>query len=930
MPLTDVLGIDGEEGDFTVRLQRNPRYIDPDKCIACGECAAKCPKKVDNEFNVGLDKRRSAHIMYDQTVPLKYAIEEESCIYLQKGKCRACEKVCPADAVDFEQKAVEETIRVGSVILSSGYKAFNPSAYKNYAYAEIPDVITGMEYERLLSASGPCQGHVIRPSDSTEPKKIAWIQCIGSRSINKCDNPYCSNVCCMYAIKQSLVTAEHAHGPDHTQTIFFMDIRAHNKGFEQFYHQAENRGVRMLRARPHSFFPGPDDKGVIAQWVDEAGNAFTEEFDLAILSVGLEAPDSAAELAKAAGIECDRFGFADTQTFDRIYTSRKGIYACGAFEAPKDIPRSVMQAGAAACGATSTLALARGTESKTKTLPPPRDVSGEPPRIGVFLCHCGVNISSVIDLEVLQEYIQALPDVVHVEQNLFSCSQDTHVHLSKVIEEQNLNRVVVAACTPRTHEPLFRETLENAGLNKYLFSMANIRNHGSWVHANDPAAATEKAKDQVRMAVSSVRLQHPLTDVSLGITPAALVIGGGVAGMNAALEIAQQGYEAHLIEKTDTLGGHARNLHLSRGGDVQPYLADLEKRLHAQDGVHIHMNSALQDIDGFVGNFKTTIKKNDAEQEIQHGVIIVATGAKQLTPTGLYGYGDSEKIMTQLEMDKKFLSGDLSPKDINTAVFIQCVGSREPDRPYCSRVCCTHSVEAALHIKQQNPDANVYVLYRDMRSYGQREMFYYQAREAGVIFSRFSLNKRPQVSVEGDDVFVMFHDHILQRDLKVKTDMLSLAAAIVPEGANDVAQMIKTPLTDEGWFAEAHAKLRPVESVTDGVYMAGLAHFPKPLGEAVTQARSAVSSACVLLSQKETTLSGAVANINPGKCVSCGVCWTVCPYGAISPNENNIAVVNEALCKGCGLCCSGCRSGAPDLKGFTNADIMAQVTAMLA
>ena len=931
LPLTEVRKVEGEEGDMTVHLRQSPRYVDPEKCIACGECARKCPKKVPDAFNAGLNTRKAAYILYDQTVPLKYALDAEHCIYLQKGKCGACAKVCPADAIRFDDAPRDLTVRVGSVVLAPGTAVFNPAPYDSYAYSRIPDVITSLEFERLLSASGPCQGHVRRPSDATEPRRIAWLQCVGSRANNRCDNDYCSSVCCMYALKQALVTADHAHGPEHGQAIFFMDVRAHNKSFEEYYQQAQRKGVRTLRARPHSLLPGENNRGVEVSYVDEAGNAHTETFDLMVLSVGLEAPPEARRLADLFRIDLDRWNFAATDPFDPVRTSRNGVYVCGGFQEPKDIPGSVMEASAAAGAATAALAPARGTQAAERALPPQTDVQGEPPRIGVFVCACGINISGVIDVHALADFAATLPGVVYTDNNMFSCSQDTQVLIAEAIRTHRLNRVVVAACTPRTHEPLFRDTLESAGLNKYLFVMANIRNHGAWVHASDPQAATRKAMDQVHMAVASARHLAPLREVELGVTPAALVAGGGVAGMTAALTIAGQGFQVHLVERRPVLGGNARRLRVARGNHpVAPYLAQLEASVRAHEHITLHLESEITAIDGFVGNFVTSLRSGAQETtQVRHGAVVLATGGRGLEPEGLYGYGTHPNIMTHQRIDAGFMDGSLNPARLNTAVFIQCAGSREPHRPYCSRVCCTHTVESALHIKQENPDARVIVLYRDMRTYGQRELLYKAAREAGVIFSRFSLEHRPQVAVRDNAISVTFRDHVLQQDLTVEADLLGLASAIIAPEDNPPAHMVKAPVSDEGWLVEAHAKLRPVDSVTDGVFIAGLAQYPKPLEEAVTQARAAAARATAVLCRTHMTLAGTVAVINKRKCVGCAVCWQVCPYNAIAPDDTNRAEVNPALCKGCGLCVAACRSGAPDLQGFTTRDIMAQVSAML-
>jgi len=922
-----VVDIQGEEGDFKVKVVSHPRYIDMAKCIACGACAEKCPKKVPNEYNEKLDKRKAAYVQYAQAVPLKYAIDAPNCIYLQKGKCKACEKFCPTGAVDFEQKEVEREVQVGSVIVSAGFKAFDPTGYSAYEYARFPNVVTALEFERILAASGPWMGHLVRPGDEAAPKRIAFLQCVGSRDMNTCDHPYCSSVCCMYALKEATIAMEHAHGGLDV-SIFFMDMRTTGKDFERYYEKAKKQGVEFIRSRVHTIAEKAD-KGLRIEYATEKGEIKIGEYDMVVLSHGLEVAPETIELAKKLDIELTSSAFTASDSFAPVATSRPGVYVCGALNGPKDIPYSVMEASAAACAAAGKLSAARGSLVKHKEVPKALDVAGDTPRIGVFVCSCGINIAGVVDVEAVAEYARSLPYVSFVTNNLFTCSQDTQDKMAEVIKEQNLNRVVVAACTPRTHEPLFQETLQAAGLNKYLFDMANIRNQDSWVHAGEPEKATEKAKDLVRMAVAKAALLQPLQEVQLSVNPAALVIGGGIAGMNAALNLAQQGFETHLVERDAQLGGNARLIRsTAQGEDVASYIKDLTAKLEAQDGLQIHLGAAIKDVDGFVGNFKTTLAVDGSEKTIEHGVAIIAIGAAEYKPAE-YAYGQHPKVMTHLEMDSAFMNGELDPARIKNAVFIQCVGSREPERPYCSKVCCTHSVESAIHIKDHNPDAQVVILYRDMRTFGERELLYKEARSKGVLFMRYEVDNKPKVAVEGDKLLVTARDHVLGRDIVIEADVLGLASAIVSHRAEDLAQMFKVPLDEDGWFLEAHQKLRPVDFATDGVFMCGLAHYPKPIEEAVAQAQAAVSRAVTVLSRKEMYLSGTVAVIDQSKCVGCGVCWTVCPYQAISEDDKGLAVVNEALCKGCGTCVASCRSGAPNLKGFTTQDVMAQIEALL-
>ena len=922
MTLSEVRDITGEEGDFTVTVHQRARYIDMDKCIACGECAKRCPKKVNNEYNEGLDKRKAVYVKYPQAVPLKYLIDEDNCLYFLKGKCKACEKFCPAGAVNFADKSQDLQIRVGSVILAPGFKAFDPSRYDSYHYAHQPNVITALEFERILTASGPTMGHLMRPSDHAEPRKIAFLQCVGSRDVNHGDHGYCSSVCCMYAIKEASLAQEHSHQPLEV-AIFYMDMRTFGKDFEKYYEKAQAKGIRFIRSRVHSVDP-LEDGGLKIRYLTEDGQFLAEEFDLLVLSHGLEISPETVALAERLGVEVDHYNFARTNSFSPVATSRPGIYACGVFTAPKDIPISVMEASAAASAASSKLAPARKTLVKEKHIPAERTVVGEPPRIGVFICHCGINIGGIVRIQEVVDYVQTLPFVEFVDQNLFTCSQDTQTKMAEVIEANHLNRIVVAACSPRTHEPLFQETMVDGGLNKYLFEMANIRNQDSWVHSDDPDGATDKAKDLVRMAVVKAALLEPLSETTINMTPKALVIGGGVTGLNAALSLSTQGFGVDVVEKSRQLGGQANHLaYTAKHEDIQAYLKDLIARVQADGNITLHLGTTVQQVDGYIGNFTTRLTNGT---EIAHGAALITTGAKEFKPTE-YLYGQDPRVLTHLELDGLFLKDDPGLSKAKSFAFIQCVGSREPERPYCSKVCCTHSVMSALEIKKRNPEAEVYILYRDMRTYGLREDLYKEARERGVIFIRFDLERKPQVRVDGPALTVTVFDPILQRDVTFTVDYLTLASAIVSNQDNELAQMFKVPLDEDGWFFEAHQKLRPVDFATDGVFLAGLAHYPKPMDESIAQAQAAASRAVTLLTSPKLQVGGVVAEAYPERCAGCGVCVTVCPYQAISLDENNKAVVNEALCKGCGTCVASCRSGAAQLKGFTNAEVFAQIAA---
>ena len=923
--------VSGEAGNLAVTITQYPRYVDLDKCIACGLCAEKCPKKVTSEYDARLGKRKAIYVKYAQAVPLKYAIDAENCIYfVKKGKCKACEKFCPAHAVDFEDQKKHLTINVGAIVMAAGGEVFDPATRDVYGYTRFPNVITSLEFERILAATGPYSGHLVRPSDEKEPKKIAWLQCVGSRDEHSGAKPYCSAVCCTYAIKEAIVAKEHSKDGLDT-AIFYIDMRTHGKDFERYYHRAEEAGVRFIKSKISSIVPAGDTENLLIRYTDDTGRRIEEEFNMVVLSVGLGVPKEAVDLGRKLGIDLDRYHFASTGSFQPVHSSRPGIFVCGVFQGPKDIPQSVIESSACAAVAEATLAESRFSLTRTKEIPKEIDVTGEPARIGVFVCHCGINIAGVIGVAALAEYARSLPGVVYVEENLFSCSQDTQEKITEVIKKERLNRVVVAACSPRTHEPLFQETVVNAGINKYLFEMANIRNQCSWVHSGDPAAATHKARDLVRMAVAKVGLLEPLSDPEIVVTQSALVVGGGISGMTAAKNLAEQGYQTYLIERGDALGGQAQNLHETwLGENVQEKLAELIREVQSNTKIDIHLNTQLKHVDGFVGSFRSTIVCDNAEKVLEHGVAIVATGASELK-TKQYLHGEDPRVLTGLELDRRFIDRDPSLPDLRSAVFIQCVGSRIKERPYCSKVCCTHSVKSSLRLKELNPEMDIFVVYRDLRTYGLREDLYREARAKGVTFIRYDFDKELNVTREGDDLRVRFTSYVLHREIEIRPDLLVLAAAMVPPQENPVAQLFKVPVNDDGFFVEAHVKLRPMDFATDGVYVCGLAHSPKPIDEAIAQGLGAAARAATVLSKEKIFGSAIVAHIEPESCVGCQGCLDVCPFGAISYMEDHhICQVNEALCKGCGACAATCPSASVELMGFRPRQLYAQIDQALA
>jgi heterodisulfide reductase subunit A len=921
----EITGLSGESGNFKVGIRRKSRRVIEEKCNGCGLCAQKCPVEVVDAFNEGLGTRSAIYIEYPQAVPLKYTIDREKCI-----GCGTCSEICKAQAIDYEQEDSETTLEVGSVILAPGFETFDAKLKSEYGFGRYPNVVTSIEFERILSASGPYGGLVLRPSDGEIPKKIAFIQCVGSRDY-QLGNNYCSAACCMYGIKEAVIAKEHT--PTKLDaSIFYMDMRSYGKEFDAYRNRAEEEyGVRFVRSRVASVTEDPNTNNIFINYVED-NNPRTEDFDLIVLVTGMQPPKNFAGLAGVLGIKLNRYNFCETEIFSPMETSKKGIFVCGAFSGPKDIPESVAQASGAAAMAMDEIAGERGTLVAKKEYPPERDVSGEEPRVGVFVCHCGINIGGVVNVPEVVEYAKGLPNVVYAEANLYTCSQDTQKLIAEKIKANNLNRVIVASCTPRTHEPLFRETVQEAGLNPYLFEMTNIRDQCSWVHMHQPREATEKAKDLVRSIAAKAVLLKPLQKPRVSVTPVGLVIGGGVSGMTAALKLAEQGFEVNLVEKEKELGGHLRKIHYMLGEKVDPKekLGELIRGVTENRKIHVYTGAEVVDVYGFVGNYRSKVKQeNGKEVEILHGVVIVATGAVEYKPTE-YLYGTDPRVLTQHELEDRLTGGAFNAK---CAVMIQCVGARNEENPNCSRICCGQAVKNAIKIKEVSPETEVYILYKDMRAYGFKEDYYREAAMKGVLFVNYSDARKPKVENDGGKLGVMFLEPTLGEEIEVEPDIVVLSAATIADSGNrKLAEMLKVPLTKDGFFLEAHMKLRPVDFATEGVFLCGMAHSPKYVDESISQACAAAARATTILSKESLEMEGIVANVDEDLCGGCRICESLCPYKAIEMEDKEgkaVAHVVEALCKGCGACGAACPTKAITMGHFTTEEIMAQVRAAL-
>jgi heterodisulfide reductase subunit A2 len=895
-----------------------------------------CPVKYPDQYNQEISDNKAVHVYFAQAIPLITYIDE-SCLYLKEGKCRICEAVCKNKAIDLNQTPEKVEVNVGAIILSQGIEPFDPKVRKEYRYGEFQNVVTSMDFERLLCSTGPYAGEVLRASDKKHPHNIAWIQCVGSRQVIEGGKSYCSAVCCTYTQKQAILTKD--HDAEAKCTIFHNDIRSYGKDFERFYERTEKLpGVRFIRSYTSIVREDPVTKNVTVRYSTFEEGVKEEEFDMVVLSVGLIPPKDVLDIAKKFDVELSSHDFCELNPVNPMETTRPGIFVSGGLQGPIDIPESVFSASGASSQIGELLDYRRGNLARERIYPPEQDLSQEEPRIGVFVCHCGANIGRVVNVPETVEYCKTLPNVVYAQEQLFSCATNSAKEITDITKEKGLNRVVVAACSPRTLEPLFRDTLREAGINQYYYEMANIREHNSWVHSKEKEEATEKAHDIIRMSVARACHLRPLQEFDLPVDKRALVVGGGIAGMNCALSIANQGHEVYLVEKDTELGGIARKIHTTLEGlDVQAYLRDLISKVYQHPLIHVYENAAITGATGYVGNFVTTVKSDRGITEIKHGAAVIAIGTDLYTPTE-YLYGEDERVMTHLELEEKIANKDETVINAQNLVMIQCVGCRNEDRNYCSRICCSESVKNALKLKELNPQMDIYILFRDMRTYGFKEDYYREAASKNVKFIRYEPEEKPQVepgeSEEGRPVLkVTAIDYVLGDKLEIEADVVALAAAVIPSAVTkEIAGLFKVTLSPDGFFKEAHVKLRPVEFATDGVYLCGMAHYPKFIQETINQAYGAAGRALTLLSHDIVVASGSVCEVNEKECMGCGACAAVCTYGALElrdTKQGKKAVVNPVLCKGDGLCNAKCPTGAITLKHYTDEELLAEIDAVV-
>ena len=932
--------LDGKKGDFTAQIWKKSKYVDPDKCTGCGDCAEVCPVEVINNFDEKISNRKAAYIEFPQAVPIVYTIDIENCV-----GCGSCDRVCEPEAISFLEKSEEIEVHAGSIVVATGFEVFEPTEFrKEYGYGKYENVMTAMQFERILSSFGPTAGKVLRPSDYKKPKKIGWIQCVGSRS-EQLGFPYCSRVCCMYATKEASIVKE--ANPDIDITIYYMDIRAYGKDFQQYYDHAKDLGVKYIRGRPSNVYENKNSNLIIKYKDTLSGEIKEDTVDLLVLSTSIIPAKGNKKLAEILGIEVDENGFfkQNNLLLNPIESTKDGIFLAGCIQGPKDIPDSVSMASGAAAKAVAPVK--NRDRHIGRDFPPEINVSGERPSIGVFICHCGKNIAGYVDVEKVTEEIKKLPNVDHVEHVMFACSEDTSKKIGDTIHmlpHIKLNRIVVAACSPRTHGGLFQDTLQEVGLNKYLFEMANIRNHCSWVHSDDPEKATKKAIDLIKAAVAKVRLLEPLSEEEFSIIPKVLVIGGGISGMKASLALANMGIKSILIEKEKELGGRLNHLYTMFPSDVKSdnIISPLVKEVNKNKLIEAMTEAELVDIDGFIGNYKGTIKHKGKKKNFEFGTIVVATGFKEIDLKGQYHYKENNNILSQTELEEKIKKG-LLKKEPKNVVIVNCAGAMDKERPYCCRIGCGVSIKNAKLISEKFPGAKIWLLYRDMRVFGKEEEEYYAdvLKNHHVTVVRYPGDNKPKVTLNKKDpkngsMTVKVFDDILGEEMVLPADLIVLTLNTEGEVLTEsLKNMLKIPADAAGFFLEAHAKIRPLDFATDGIYLCGAAHYPKNLVDSIAQAEGAASRAAIPIMQEKMKGEGQVAEVNEELCSGCQTCEGICPYSAIEvkPRKDNpehlVATVNRALCKGCGSCASACPSGAIEQKGFKNKQIRVMVDALL-